>query len=120
MSASAVSVCDLCGDACVPVREHDGYPRAMDNRFLSTPDAVAEAVRAGRAEKGISQAQLAAKAHVGRRFVIDLEAGHARAELGKVLDVLEALDIHAMALPAPRIDKAPEDVDLDEVIRRFA
>jgi HTH-type transcriptional regulator/antitoxin HipB len=90
------------------------------NRFLTTPDAVAQAVRAARTEAGLSQAALAARAGVGRRFVVDLESGHPRAELAKVLAVLEALDIHAMALPAPSVTRRLEDVDLDAVVARFA
>ncbi|WP_248491895.1 helix-turn-helix transcriptional regulator [Tsukamurella sp. PLM1] len=76
-------------------------------RFLNTPDAVAAAVRDGRTAQGLAQAELARRAGVGRRFVVDLEAGHPRAELGKVLAVLSALGIHATALPAPRSRRRP-------------
>ncbi len=88
-------------------------------RFLSTPEAVAVAVRAARSEQHLSQAQLAERAQVGRRFIIDLEAGHPRAELGKVLRVLEALDIHATALPGPMVGERPA-ISLAEVVNRFA
>lgn len=77
----------------------------MKRRSLHTPEAVAEAIREGRASMKLSQAQLARNAGVGRRFIVDVESGHNRAELGKVLDVLKALDIHAMALPGPLITK---------------
>jgi HTH-type transcriptional regulator / antitoxin HipB len=90
----------------------------MKRRFLTTPEAVAAAVRETRTELGLSQAQLARKARVGRRFIVGIEAGHPRAELGKVLDVLEALDIHATALPAPPVTKTLHDIDLDVVIRQ--
>lgn len=46
-----------------------------------------------------TQAELADKAGVGRKFVVELEAGHPRAELAKVLDVLDALGIDATAQP---------------------
>ena len=92
----------------------------MVDRFLTTPMAVAEAVRSARADAGLSQAQLAAKAGVGRRFIVDLESGHPRAELAKVLNVLNALDIHALALPAPPVTRRLEDVDLNAVVERFA
>lgn len=72
---------------------------------MNTPDAVAAVVREGRSAMSMTQAQLADKAGVGRKFVVGLEAGRPRAELAKVLDVLEALDIDATALhrdaPAP-------------------
>ncbi len=92
----------------------------MPNRFLSTPLDVAEAVRSARASLHLTQAQLAMRAKVGRRFVVDLEAGHPRAELAKVLAVLDVLDIHALALPSVAPSRSGDDIDLDEVIRRFA
>ena len=92
----------------------------MVNRFLTSPEAVAQAVRAARTERGWSQAELATRSHVGRRFIVDLESGHPRAELAKVLDVLKTLDIHAMALPAPANTKRPEDIDLAAVISKYA
>ncbi len=89
--------------------------------FLNTPEAVAAAVRDGRTALGLAQAELTRRAGVGRRFVVDLEAGHPRAELGKVLAVLSALGIHATALPAPPVEPTSmHDVDLQAVIARHA
>lgn len=82
-------------------------------------DAVGGAVREGRSEKGWTQTELAHNAGVGRRFIVDLEAGHMRAELGKVLSVLEALDIHAVALPSIRSKQKLADVNLKESLKRF-
>ncbi|WP_411731730.1 helix-turn-helix domain-containing protein [Paeniglutamicibacter sp.] len=91
----------------------------MKRRFLATVDSVAEAVREGRKEKGWTQAELAVKAKVGRRFIVELESGHMRAELGKVLGVLRVLDIHAVALPSVASNVRLEDIDLDEELKRF-
>ena len=91
----------------------------MERRFLDSPEAVADAVRDARRAQGWTQAQLAARAHVGRRFVVTLESGHERAELGKVLSILEALEIHAVALPEPPEAKPLAEVNLDDVIKRF-
>lgn len=91
----------------------------MKRRFLATVEAVGKAVRDGRSEKGWTQGELAEKAGVGRRFVVELEAGHMRAELGKVLNVLEALDVHAVALPSIRSKKKLADVNLKESLKRF-
>jgi y4mF family transcriptional regulator len=63
---------------------------------LDSPEAVAAVVREGRSTMDLTQAELADKAGVGRKFVVSLEAGHPRAELSKVLNVLAALDIEAM------------------------
>jgi len=92
----------------------------MVNRFLATPEAVAQAVREARAERGLSQAEVARAAGVGRRFVVELEAGHPRAELAKVLAVLQAVGVHAMALPAPPAPGPLEEVDLTAAVARFA
>lgn len=54
---------------------------------------VGRAVANGRRKQGLTQHQLAARAGVSRSFLAALEAGHARAELGKVLDVLDALQV---------------------------
>ena len=91
-----------------------------ERRFLSTPEAVAAAVRAARASRGWTQSELAVRAHVGRRFVADLEAGHPRAELAKVLSVLDSLDIHALAVPSVLTSALVDDIDLDAVLARFA
>jgi len=92
----------------------------MDRMFLATPEAVGQAVRQARLGAHLTQAQLARAAGVGRRFIVDVEAGHPRAELAKVLAVLEAVGIHAMALPAAPERKGPDGVNLDEVVARFA
>lgn len=83
------------------------YPGSMEMRSLDTPGAVADAVRDGRRAMHLTQVQLAERAGVGRKFVVELEAGHPRAELSKVLDVLRALDIQPMAAsePAPALSE---------------
>lgn len=88
-------------------------------RFLDTPEAVANAIRESRKTKRWSQAKLAKEAKVGRRLIVDLESGHERAELGKVLAVLSALDIFAVALPEPPHAGPSHEVDFDEYINRF-
>lgn len=89
----------------------------MKHKFLHTPLRLGAVVRETRAELGLTQADLARRAGVGRRFIVDLEAGHDRAELGKVLSVLSALGIHALALPAPPTpEPLPADFDLEGML----
>ena len=85
------------------------YPEFMNRRFLATPDAVAETVREGREQRGWTAAQLAADAGVDERFIADVEACRAwsEPELDKVLAVLEALDVYAVALPSIAPSKGP-------------
>ncbi len=54
---------------------------------------LAASVRGRRRSLGLSQAQLAGRAHVSRQWVGQFEAGRPTAELRLVLQVLEALDL---------------------------
>jgi HTH-type transcriptional regulator / antitoxin HipB len=51
------------------------------------------AIRAARKAQGLRQDQLAGATGVGTRFLIDLEAGKATAQLGKALAVAAALGL---------------------------
>ncbi|HBB56085.1 MAG TPA: transcriptional regulator [Hyphomonadaceae bacterium] len=65
-----------------------------------TPIEIGAAIRAERKAQGLRQDQLAAAANVGVRFLIELEAGKATAQLGKTLAVLAALGIGVALSPA--------------------
>ena len=54
---------------------------------------TAATIRAARRARGLTQAQLAARAGVGRQWLVALEKGHDRAELGKVISVMNALGL---------------------------
>lgn len=70
---------------------------------LSTPAQIGAAVRSARARQGLTQVELAERAGVSRRWLITLEQGHAsRAELGKILDTLDALGLALTVAPAVR------------------
>jgi transcriptional regulator with XRE-family HTH domain len=61
---------------------------------VSDVRGLGAAIRAQRRDRGWSQADLADRAQVSRRFVGELEAGQRTgAELGRVLAVLRALDV---------------------------
>jgi y4mF family transcriptional regulator len=62
----------------------------MTKRTL-TPAEIGHLVRATRKAAGLRQDELAGAAGVGLRFIVELEAGKPTAQLGKVLQVLEAL-----------------------------
>ncbi|MCB5275971.1 hypothetical protein BJG92_03526 [Arthrobacter sp. SO5] len=72
-------------------------------------------IRARRQERGLSQQSLAEATGVSRKFLIDLEAGHERAELGKTLAILAAL---GLALEAT--DPIPRGSDHDPARRDYA
>jgi y4mF family transcriptional regulator len=62
----------------------------MAKRTL-TPTDIGLIVRTTRKAQGLRQDQLAGAAGVGLRFIVDLEAGKSTAQIGKTLQVLEAL-----------------------------
>ena len=77
----------------------------MAHRML-TPTDVGTIVRTTRKDQGLRQDELAGAAGVGLRFIVDLEAGKPTVQLGKVLQVLQALgctlDVRPPASAAPR------------------
>lgn len=86
--------------------------------YLTSPAAFGLAVREARLRAGLTQAELARRAGVGRRFVVEVERGHPRAELGKVLALLELLDLYLAPQTLTPIAPRLEDVDLDAVLAR--
>jgi HTH-type transcriptional regulator / antitoxin HipB len=60
---------------------------------MTTPSEIASAVKSARRALKLRQADLAAAAGVGVRFVVELEQGKPTVELGKVLKVLDALGL---------------------------
>lgn len=76
--------------------------------MLKTTQDVATAVRHARKQRGLTQAQLAQRAGVGRDWLVRLEKGNPRLELSKVLDTFAALglslSIEAMPTQGPEPD----------------
>ena len=71
--------------------------------IIRTTHDVATVVRARRHDLCLTQQRLADLAGVGRSWVVELEAGHPRAEMAKVLSVLGALRLS--------VDVSPVDDD---------
>ncbi len=73
---------------------------------MTEPSDVAARVKSTRRALKLRQAELAAAADVGVRFLIELEAGKPTVQLGKTLAVLNALGLDCSliarsALPSP-------------------
>ncbi|MCW2678892.1 MAG: helix-turn-helix protein [Frankiales bacterium] len=81
-------------------------------------------VRAARMRRRMTQEDLAVASGVSRRWVVSLEAGKPRAELGLVLRVLSTLGIPLTAdapeAATPSGSVPTHDVDLDAHLRRLA
>ena len=68
---------------------------------IQTAAELGAAIRNRRLDSGLTQAALADKAGVSRKWLVEVEAGKDSAEVGRVLDVLWAVGL--------RTDLAPED-----------
>jgi HTH-type transcriptional regulator / antitoxin HipB len=73
-------------------------------------------VRDRRRDLAMTQVELAAAAGVSRRWLSNLEAGKATAEVGLVLRILHVL---GLVLDARSAEPASGDVDLDELLREL-
>ena len=84
------------------------------------------AVLGRRRELGLSQAQLAERIGVSRKWVSEFERGKATAELGLVLRLLESLDLQVAITPTAQSDRetaggraTSAPVDLDELLEEY-
>ena len=71
----------------------DDNESAIDRRILGVAHAFGSLVRSRRKAMRMRQDQLALATGVGRRFVIDLEAGKPSCQLGRSLLVAKALGL---------------------------
>ena len=64
----------------------------MINIIKSTED-IGYMIRSTRKQLGVTQSDLALAAGTGLRFIIELEKGKATCQIGKILHVLQVLNI---------------------------
>ena len=83
-------------------------------RPIQTTRAFGSAVRRARNDQGLSQAELAARAGVGRPWLSELETGKRTAELGRALSVLSALDLAITFVPSPT--EGGSAIDLGQIL----
>ena len=87
---------------------------------VRTPVDFGLMIRQARRARGMTQQQLARAAAVGRQWIVEIEAGKPRAELGRVLQTLAALDlsltIRGEGIPELRSGEPVETVDLSAVL----
>lgn len=60
---------------------------------MMTPQDIGQAVRKARKALGLRQDELAAAAGVGLRFLVELERGKPTVQLGRTLQVLDAVGL---------------------------
>jgi HTH-type transcriptional regulator/antitoxin HipB len=74
-------------------------------------------IRARRRELGLDQRELAEMVGASRQWVLGIEKGKDRADVGLLLRTLRALGLIVVVQPAPTV--APGDpIDIDRVVER--
>ena len=80
----------------------EDHQSSIDGVRLRYPVDIGQAIRAERTVQNMTQAELAAKAGVSRRWLSETERGHPTAELGLVLAVFRRLGFDLAAAQRPR------------------
>ena len=87
---------------------------------IRTPGTLGLVIRSKRRKLKLTQSDLARKIGVGRHWVVAIERGKSRAEIGLVLRTLNALDIPLMTAADEHLLRPGEDglapVDLNAVV----
>jgi HTH-type transcriptional regulator / antitoxin HipB len=86
--------------------------------LIRTPADLGALIRGRRKELGLDQAALAERIGVNRKWIIGIERGRVRAELGIVLRALDALSIRLDALtdkPKPNAISVPS-INIDDIV----
>lgn len=86
--------------------------------LVRTPQDIGALLREQRQKAGLDQAELARRIGVSRQWLIEVERGKARAEIGLILRALNVLDI-PLEVGAPShvsgvADSA--DIDIDAIV----
>jgi HTH-type transcriptional regulator / antitoxin HipB len=84
---------------------------------IRTPADFGHLIRSARKKQRLDQLTLARKTGVSRLWLVQIEKGKARAEIGLVLRTLEVLGISLSATVDQRpLRKAKDEVDIDRII----
>jgi HTH-type transcriptional regulator / antitoxin HipB len=86
--------------------------------LVRTPADVGAVIRDRRKQSKLDQAAFAKRIGVSRQWVILVEHGHPRAELGLVLRALSALNIQLDARSEQPDRRRSGDVDIDAIVAK--
>ena len=81
-------------------------PAAPQLVFLASPAQLGLAIQAARQSRGLTQIDVAARARVNRRFVIDLENGKPTAQIGKAFTVMMCVGLVGIVVPVEAMQGA--------------
>jgi HTH-type transcriptional regulator/antitoxin HipB len=86
--------------------------------LVRTPADLGAVIRDRRKQLKLDQAAFAKRIGVSRQWVIEIERGHARAELGLVLRAVDALNIHLDASIGQTNRRRSSTVDIDAIVAK--
>lgn len=86
--------------------------------LVRTPADLGALIRDRRKQLKLDQATFAKRIGVSRYWVIMIERGHPRAELGLVLRAIDALDIQLDAGIRETNRRRPHAVDIDAIVAK--
>ena len=86
--------------------------------FIRTPQDIGALLRESRKKAGLGQAELARRIGVSRQWVVEVERGKPRAEIGLVLRALNTLDspLQTGLTPPFRGVSDTPDIDIDAIV----
>jgi HTH-type transcriptional regulator / antitoxin HipB len=85
--------------------------------LVRTPADLGAIIRDRRKQLKLDQAAFAKRIGVSRQWVIEIEQGHARAELGLVLRAMDALNIQ-IDTNIDQTKRRPSAVDIDAIVAK--
>ena len=84
--------------------------------LIRTPADLGAVIRDQRKRLGLGQAELSEKIGASRQWVVGIERGHSRAELGLVLRTLDTLGIRLETRDKDATPKSPSGPDIDAIV----
>lgn len=84
--------------------------------FIRTPADLGAVIRDRRKQLGLDQAELARRVGVSRQWVIGIERGRSRAELGLVLRALDTLGVRLATAIDDGTHKDSSAPDIDAIV----
>lgn len=84
--------------------------------MVRTPADLGAVIREHRKRLGLGQAALAERIGTSRQWIVAIERGHSRAELGLVLRTLDTLGVRLETRDKILSAKSPSDPDIDAIV----
>jgi HTH-type transcriptional regulator/antitoxin HipB len=81
---------------------------AMKDTMLHNPEQLGAAIRLRRKEKGLTQSALAKLLGAERKWVLNLESGNSKAEIGLILRAIEVLGLRVTLIDQKQPARGPD------------